>query len=162
MAVYGIRDTDSLEVFTIVEWDGSSSISLASNHELISGSLTASYSGSDAPPNPFDTPITGSLLGSLEGTASYAISASYAIIQKDIKSGAVPQGGWNLTGGQYVYDVSFDTQYTTQDYSVTVTAVSDARIWTVQPKIVSGFRINSNSNTPLTGDVYWMSIPYNS
>jgi hypothetical protein len=105
--------------------------------------------------------VTGSFSGSLEGTSSYATSASYAIIQKDIKSGAV-SSGWALTGGQYVYDVSFGTQYTTEDYSVTVTAVSDARIWTVQSKIVSGFRINSNSNIPLTGDVYWMSIPYNS
>ena len=161
MATYGIQDISTLELLTIIDWDGSSSISLLPGHELYSGSLL-SFTGSVDIFDPFTVPVTGSFLGSLEGTASYAISASYASIQQDIKSGAVPQGGWTLTGGQYIYDVAFGTQYTTQDYSVTVTAVSDARIWTVQPKIVSGFSINSNSNIPLTGDVYWMAIPYNS
>ena len=160
MITYGIQDISTLELLTIIDWDGSSSINLVPGHELYSGSLL-SFTGSADIFDPFTVPVTGSFLGSLEGTASYATSASYASIQKDIKSGAV-SSGWTLTGGQYIYDVAFGTQYTTQDYSVTVTAVSDARIWTVQPKIVSGFSINSNSNIPLTGDVYWMAIPYNS
>lgn len=131
-------------------WTGSKE--LTGSYELtgslnVSGSVIGSF--------------TGSFSGSLEGSSSYATSASYAIIQKDIKSGAA-SSGWTLTGGQYVYDVVFGTAYTSQNYAVTVTAVSDARIWTVQLKTISGFRINSNSNTPLLGEVYWMSYPYNS
>jgi hypothetical protein len=33
----------------------------------------------------------------------------------------------------------------------------DARSWTVENVVAGGFKINSNSNTPLTGDVYWIA-----
>lgn len=100
--------------------------------------------------------VTGSLTGSLDGTASYAA------IQKDLKAGTVSAGSWGITGMDYTYNVTFASSYSNQNYAVTITATSDARIWTIQNKLNSGFTINSNSNTPLTGDVFWISLPYNS
>jgi len=67
MAVYGIQDTSSLEILTIIEWDGSSSISLLPGHQLYSGSLDI-YTGSMEPPDPLTTPITGSFTGSYTGS----------------------------------------------------------------------------------------------
>lgn len=68
MAVYGIRDISTLELLNIVEWDGSSSFSLLPGHELYSGSLTASYTGSSAIIDPLTVPVTGSFTGSYTGS----------------------------------------------------------------------------------------------
>jgi hypothetical protein len=41
-------------------------------------------------------------------------------------------------------------------YSVVVTG-GDARSWTVENITVNGFKVNSNSNTSLTSDTYWIA-----
>lgn len=126
-------------------WTGSKQLSgsyALTGSLFVTGSITGSF--------------TGSLTGSLEGTSSYTI------IQRDYKAGSVTSTNWGLVGPDYRYDVVFDTSYDTTDYAVTITATSDARIWTIQSKLISGFTINSNSGTPLTGDVFWISLPYNS
>ena len=111
----------------------------------VSGSLTGSF--------------TGSFTGSLQGTSSYATTASFT---SNIKSGVAITGAAQQTGsGQYIYNISFDTSYPNNNYSVVITATSDLRIWTVENRISSGFRINSNSTVATTGDVYWITIPYN-
>ncbi len=120
----------------------------------VSGSVTASFAGW------FTGSFSGSYTGSLYGSSSYATTASYVT---NIKSGVVGTGSiQQIIGGEYVYNISFATNYTNQNYAVTITAAEDARIWTVESKSFSGFRINSNSNDPTVGDVYWIAVPYNS
>lgn len=126
-------------------WTGSKELSgsyALTGSLFVTGSITGSF--------------TGSLTGSLDGTASYTI------IQKDYKAGSVSAMSWGLVGPDFKYNVSFDSPYQNGSYAVSVTATSDARIWTIQNKLNTGFTINSNSNTPLTGDVFWISLPYNS
>ncbi len=126
-------------------WTGSKELSgsyALTGSLFVTGSITGSF--------------TGSLTGSLDGTASYAI------IQKDYKAGSVSAMSWGLVGPDFRYDVVFDSIYQNTNYAVTISATSDARIWTIQNKLNTGFTINSNSNTPLTGDVFWISLPYNS
>lgn len=132
-------------MYTSNVWTGSKE--LTGSYSLtgslfVTGSITGSF--------------TGSLTGSLDGTASYAI------IQKDYKAGSVSAMSWGLVGPDFKYNVTFDSPYQNGSYAVSVTATSDARIWTIQNKLNTGFTINSNSNTPLTGDVFWISLPYNS
>jgi hypothetical protein len=112
--------------------------------------------------------LTGSLqstsfTGSLFGSASYAITASHALTSSYLtpfKSGEVLPAGFNLLGGVYVSNVSFTTAYSNTDYSISVIG-ADARTFTVDNKLVGGFRINTNSGVALDGNVYWMTIPYN-
>lgn len=120
----------------------------------VSGSVTASFAGW------FTGSFSGSYTGSLYGSSSYATTSSYVT---NIKSGVVGTGSvQQIIGGEYIYNISFSTNYTNQNYAVTITAAEDARIWTVESKSFSGFRINSNSNDPTVGDVYWIAVPYNS
>jgi hypothetical protein len=112
--------------------------------------------------------LTGSLqatsfTGSLFGTASYSTTASYALTSSYLtpfKSGEVVPAGFNLLGGVYVANVSFATAYSNTDYSISVIG-GDARTFTVDNKLVGGFRINTNSGVALGANVYWMAIPYN-
>ena len=120
----------------------------------VSGSVTASFAGW------FTGSFSGSYTGSLYGTSSNATTASYV---QSIKSGVAFSGSVQQNiAGEYIYNISFATNYTNQNYAVTITAAEDARIWTVENKTFSGFRINSNSNDPTVGDVYWIAVPYNS
>jgi hypothetical protein len=93
--------------------------------------------------------ITGSLLGS-------ATSASYVNGSK-IKNNVVTYtsfGGTPLSAS-----VTFVAAFPTTNYTVTITG-EDARIFTIQNKTTTGFEINTNSNTALTGNTYWQSISY--
>lgn len=132
-------------MYGVSVWTGSKELSgsyALTGSLFVTGSITGSF--------------TGSLTGSLDGTASYVI------IQKDYKAGSVSAMSWGLVGPDFKYNVSFDSPYQNGSYAVSITATSDARIWTIQNKLNTGFTINSNSNTPLTGDVLWISLPYNS
>lgn len=163
MALYGLQNNSTLEILTIFEWEGLADelSSPIDGYSVYSGSLD-SFSGSFYEyPIPqynggFSGSFTGSLSGSLDGTASYAI------IQRDYKAGSVSAMSWGLIGTDFRYGVMFDSVYQNTNYAVTISATSDARIWTIQNKLDTGFTINSNSDTPLTGDVFWISLPYNS
>ena len=112
--------------------------------------------------------ITGSLqatsfTGSLLGSASYATTSSHALTSSYLtpfKSGELAPGSFNLVGGEYVANVNFGTAYPNVNYSISVIG-SDARTFTIENKLVGGFRVNTNSNVILDGNVYWMAIPYN-
>jgi len=56
--------------------------------------------------------------------------------------------------------VTFGSAFANNNYAVTVTG-EDARAWTIQSKTSAGFQINSNSDTTLTGPVYWIATPFN-
>ena len=104
--------------------------------------------------------ISGSLTGSLYGSASFATTSSFTT---NIKAGFAPIGAVQQSGsGQYIYIISFTTNYLTNNYAVSVQSTSDLRIWTVENRTTSGFRINSNSTVATTGDVSWITVPHNS
>jgi hypothetical protein len=104
--------------------------------------------------------VNGSITGSLYGSASYSTTSSYV---QNIKSGVATTSAYTqIVGGEYVYTITFGSNYQTQNYSVSINGTTDARIWTVDNKTFSGFRIRSNSNIEPTGDVFWIAIPYNS
>lgn len=118
--------------------------------KILSGSYTLSGSLN----------ISGSLTGSLYGSASFATTSSFTT---NIKAGFAPTSAVQQTGsGQYIYNISFTTNYLTNNYAVSVQSTSDLRIWTVENRTTSGFRINSNSTVATTGDIYWITVPYNS
>jgi hypothetical protein len=57
-------------------------------------------------------------------------------------------------GGVYVYSVPLTLPNGVNDYSVTITG-QDARAWTVNSISTTGFTIESNSEQPLVGNVYY-------
>ena len=76
------------------------------------------------------------------------------VVEGSTKSGYVTNTFF--TGTPLTYTVILSPAYPSTGYSVVVTG-TDARSWTVENVIAGGFKINSNSNTPLTGDVYWIA-----
>jgi hypothetical protein len=66
-------------------------------------------------------------------------------------------GSGDFSGTPQTASVVFSTPFADNSYTVTVTGL-DARVWTVENKTAAGFTINSNSNTALTGSVYWQAI----
>lgn len=107
-------------------------------------------------------PISSSFIATRDivTSASYAATASFV---PSIKSGTSPSSSATQSiAGEYIYNISFGTNYSINNYAVNITATNDLRIWTIESKSISGFRINSNSTVATTGDVYWVAIPYNS
>jgi hypothetical protein len=68
MAIYGFQDTSSLEIITVFEWDGSSSIATPPGLQVYSGSFSGTGGIEFPPPDPLTTPITGSFTGSYTGS----------------------------------------------------------------------------------------------
>ena len=70
MSFYGIQNTSSLDIITVIEWTGSvEELAVPEGHILYSGSL-ASASYTENPPTPYTGSFTGSFTGSYFGTAS--------------------------------------------------------------------------------------------
>jgi hypothetical protein len=61
-----------------------------------------------------------------------------------------------FAGTPYSASITFAASFASSSYSVAVMGV-DARAWTVTDKATTGFTINSNSNTLLTGPVSWVA-----
>ena len=72
-----------------------------------------------------------------------------------IKSGVVADG--SFTGTPKIYALTFATTMGTANYSVAISS-PDSRSWTIESKSATGFTINSNSDTALTGEVMWTII----
>jgi hypothetical protein len=70
-----------------------------------------------------------------------------------------------ITGGSFSgatllkYGVTFSTPYPDTSYGVQVTG-EEARIWTIENKLSTGFLVNSNSTIPFTGEVFWFTAKY--
>jgi hypothetical protein len=119
----------------------------------VSGSITASLSGS----------LSGSVIGFFSGSSTGSFTGSFYGMFDGIKAGSLGIGSVQQNvGGDYIYNVTFTNNYTTNNYSVSINGTTDLRIWTIENKSMTGFRINSNSDVPTTGDVLWISIPHNS
>jgi len=61
-----------------------------------------------------------------------------------------------FTGTPLNYQVLFTSEFPNKNYSVTITG-GNARVWTIESKTVSGFIINSNSNTGLLYSTSWIA-----
>lgn len=71
------------------------------------------------------------------------------------KTGTVTAG--SFTGTPKKYTVTFTTPYATTNYVISLTG-SDNRVFTYESKSTTGFIINTNANTALTGNVDWTTI----
>ena len=74
-----------------------------------------------------------------------------------IKSGTVR--GTEFSGNPKTYKVIFTNAYSNDEYSINITG-EDSRNYTYQNKTSSSFVINTNSNTPFTNQVDWVTIKY--
>jgi hypothetical protein len=72
-----------------------------------------------------------------------------------IKSGVVAAA--SFSGTPLTYSVTFTNAFPNTSYSITITGGTDVRVWSYSGKTASGFTINSNSITALTGEVSWQA-----
>jgi hypothetical protein len=70
------------------------------------------------------------------------------------KSGEAPFG--SFSGTPLKYQVTFSTPFASTAYSVNITG-QDPRGWSIEYKYTTGFIINSNARSLLTGDVQWQA-----
>ncbi len=77
------------------------------------------------------------------------------IINQSTKAGFIP--GASFSGNPKVYSVTFSSPFNGSSYSTAVIGNS-SRSWTISNQTASGFRINSNANPVISGNVYWMCI----
>jgi hypothetical protein len=73
------------------------------------------------------------------------------------KVGNVAAG--SFAGNPKTYAVVFSAAYPDTNYDIHITGV-DARSWSYSSKATTGFTIETNANTALTGEVSW-SATYN-
>lgn len=72
-----------------------------------------------------------------------------------IKSGLVSAG--SFSGNPKKYAVVFGTAFASAGYTIAISGI-DSRVWSYESKTSTGFTINANSNTSLTGEVSWTCI----
>jgi hypothetical protein len=72
----------------------------------------------------------------------------------EYKSGQVDGSLFVGTDTLY-YDVVFTTPFSTNVYAISIIG-EEPRSWSIHNKTATGFRIESNSSSPLTGEVYWI------
>lgn len=74
------------------------------------------------------------------------------------KAGVVPSGSFTQPslGADYEYSVVFTTAFPNTNYAVLIVGI-DQRNWSYTTKTASGFKIKTNSNTALTGEVSWFT-----
>lgn len=73
------------------------------------------------------------------------------------KSGSVASG--SFAGTPRTATVTFTTAFANTNYSIQITG-SDNRTFTYQSKATTGFTINTNANSALTGNVDWIAIEH--
>lgn len=90
--------------------------------------------------------------GSLEkyARADHTHAANFPLY----KAGSVVAG--SFSGNPKTASVTFGTAFPSTSYAVTVTG-TDGRSWIVTNVTTSGFTINAQANTALTGPVYWQA-----
>lgn len=65
----------------------------------------------------------------------------------------------DFTGNPKKTIVTFSTAFSDNNYSISITG-EDARTWSIESKTASGFTINANANTGLTGNVYYIAVKH--
>jgi hypothetical protein len=149
-----VSGASTLNTNAITKWTGNAfaNSSLTDNGTTVTGNTSIQLTGANSS---LTGSFSGSFTGSLNGTAA---TASFV---PTLKAGAVSAGSFTSIGGDnYKAIVTFGTVYLNADYSISIVGL-DARSWTIESKGAGQFTINSNSTTPLTGEVYWITTPYN-
>lgn len=96
-------------------------------------------------------------------TASIAQVSTDGVLQRagfsidSFKSSGVTFSAF--TGSPLKYTVVFPTFYANDNFTVAITS-NDVRTWSVDNLTLSGFTINSNSNTAMTGRTMWQTQPF--
>lgn len=71
------------------------------------------------------------------------------------KAGNVSAG--SFAGNPKTYAVVFSAAYPDTNYTIDIAGV-DARSWSYSSKATTGFTIETNANTALTGEVSWITF----
>ena len=108
----------------------------------------------------------GVFYGNVAGTStssSFALTASYTLNDSTNKAGLITSESatTNLVGN-YIYNVSFDNAYGSDDYAISVIGENAVRVWTIENKTSASFTINSNSNDEITGNILWATTRFGS
>ncbi len=75
-----------------------------------------------------------------------------------VKAGVVAGASFTSVNGEQVYDVVFAEAFADTDYSINVLSTAQ-RVWHYSNKTTTGFRINSQSNSSLSGEnIDWQAI----
>jgi len=77
-----------------------------------------------------------------------------SVVSSAVKSDFVAPEGWG--GLPLNTSILFSIPFPNSNYSVVVTG-SNARVFTIENLTSSGFTINSNSNTSIAGNTYWVA-----
>lgn len=93
---------------------------------------------------------TTSQSGLMSSTDKTKLDGMVGVLQH--KSGII--SGSSFTGNPKKYTVTFTTAYSSANYSISICS-TNARNFTYESKTASGFTINANANTTLTGEVSW-------
>lgn len=94
--------------------------------------------------------------GTIAGTVSEGDHTHGVVISS--KAGSIAGSSFFIVSGKMVYDVIFSTAFPDTEYAISIVSTAQ-RTWTYENKASTGFRINANSNSPLTGDdVSWQAI----
>jgi hypothetical protein len=82
------------------------------------------------------------------------VLTEYANTNVAVKSGII--AAINFGGSPQFAVVTFAVPFSDNNYSVIING-DDNRNWTSETKTASGFIINSNATTPLSGNCYWQA-----
>jgi hypothetical protein len=140
---------------------GSFTGSLLGTASYATNALSSSYAGTASVLLGSVVSASYAATSSIATSSSYALTASFALnggggaSTTKAGSGSVA----SFTGTPLISAITFGAAFADNNYSVTVTG-EDARIFTIQSKSNTGFTINTNSNTVLSGPVYWIANPF--
>lgn len=78
---------------------------------------------------------------------------------KDLGSGTLPSKAGEIAAVSFLgtprkYSVVFQLAYSSTNYAIAIDG-SDARFWSFESRLTTGFTINSHANQALTGPVTW-------
>jgi hypothetical protein len=88
-------------------------------------------------------------------TSSLALTASYFAETPPYKAGKITSTSFG--GSPQTSSITFTTPFADDNYSVIINS-GNARAWTVESLVSTGFVINSNSNQPIIENVYWTAM----
>lgn len=138
---------DQVQAFTLLEKaQARSNIDVPSVSDLssVTSSLTSLIGTKQ------DTLISGTNLKTINSLSLLGNGDLH--VSLPTKAGVVANS--DFTGHPRTATITFLTDFADSNYSVAISSV-DSRGWTIENQTKSGFTINANANTALTGNVYW-------
>ncbi len=103
--------------------------------------------------------VTGATTsGSLSATSisSTTLTVSGVTFNKLLLEKVGSVDGGSFSGNPKKFNVVFGTNFSNTNYGIFLTGTID-RVYTYESQTVSGFTINTNANSTISGNVYWMA-----